>query len=182
METPKLSAVSWKHRKVLNLLLEDSRGQPFAAARAPRRDNLAATDCRHPGAKPMPAFAHNFAWLIGPFHRAAPTSVPIAQQVPARQDPKLERQAHIEARSAKRRRRGLASLTPFAARAPPKITLTGLYFRTLFLWPCMGKPPTKNFALARNVQVSIHETHGALLSRDLRIAVIDAESVARRHY
>jgi response regulator NasT len=38
----------------------------------------------------------------------------------------------------------------------------------------MGKPPTKIFALARNVQVSIHETHGALLSRDLRIAVIDA--------
>src|ERR1700719_1066413 len=50
-----------------------SRGQPFAAARAPRRDNLAATYGRHPGTKPVPALAHNFAWLIGPLHRAAPT-------------------------------------------------------------------------------------------------------------
>jgi hypothetical protein len=50
----------------------NSRGQPFAAARAPRRDNLAATDGRHPSTKPVPALAHDFAWLIGPLHRAAP--------------------------------------------------------------------------------------------------------------
>jgi hypothetical protein len=50
-----------------------SRGQPFAAARAPRRDNLAATDGRHPGTKPVPALAHKLAWLIGPLDRAAPT-------------------------------------------------------------------------------------------------------------
>jgi hypothetical protein len=50
-----------------------SRGQQFAAARAPRRDNLAATHGRHPGTKTVPALSHNFAWLIGPLHRAAPT-------------------------------------------------------------------------------------------------------------
>jgi hypothetical protein len=49
-----------------------SRGQPFAAARAPRRDNLATAHGRHPGTKPVPALSHNFAWLIGPLHRAAP--------------------------------------------------------------------------------------------------------------
>jgi len=50
-----------------------SRGQPFAAARAPRRDNFAATHGRHPGTKPVPALSDNFAWLIGPLHSAAPT-------------------------------------------------------------------------------------------------------------
>src|SRR5580704_7023030 len=33
--------------------------------------------------------------------------------------------------------------------------------------------PGENHALARNVQESVHKTHGASLSRDLRIAVID---------
>jgi hypothetical protein len=49
-----------------------SRRKPFTAACAARRDNLAATHARHPGAKPVPALAHKLAWLIGPLHRAHP--------------------------------------------------------------------------------------------------------------
>jgi hypothetical protein len=36
--------------------------------RAPRRENLAAALGRHARAKSVPAFAHQFARLIGPFH------------------------------------------------------------------------------------------------------------------
>jgi hypothetical protein len=36
-----------------------------------------------------------------------------------------------------------------------------------------GRTTGENHALARNVQESVHKPHGASLSRDLRIAVID---------
>ena len=44
------------------------RTKPFASARPPRRQHLAATCGCHPRAKAMTAFAHQFARLIGPFH------------------------------------------------------------------------------------------------------------------
>ena len=60
-----------------------SRRKPFTAARAARRDNLAATHARHPGAKPVPALAHKLAWLICPLHRAAPISIKLPDGAPA---------------------------------------------------------------------------------------------------
>jgi hypothetical protein len=49
--------------------LSRSGTQRFAAARAPRPQNLAAAFTRHARAKAMAAFAHEFARLIGAFHR-----------------------------------------------------------------------------------------------------------------
>jgi len=43
--------------------------QPFAAACAARRQNLAAAFTHHARAKAMAALAYEFARLIGPFHR-----------------------------------------------------------------------------------------------------------------
>src|ERR1700689_3573359 len=45
-----------------------SRTEPLAALRAPGRQHPAAALGRHPGAKAVTAFAHQFARLVGPFH------------------------------------------------------------------------------------------------------------------
>jgi hypothetical protein len=83
IETLALFDVSSEHRKETSKILErsskDSRGKPFAAARAPRRNNFTASHGRHPGTKPVPALAHKLARLVGPLHRAAPIPVPITQ-------------------------------------------------------------------------------------------------------
>jgi hypothetical protein len=42
--------------------------QALAAAGAARSDHLAAANCRHSGAKAMPALAHQFTGLISPLH------------------------------------------------------------------------------------------------------------------
>jgi hypothetical protein len=46
----------------------NSGGQALAAAGPAGRNHFTATDRRHPGAKAMPALAHQFAWLISPLH------------------------------------------------------------------------------------------------------------------
>src|SRR5580704_9464762 len=45
-----------------------SRTEPLAALRPPSRQHPAAAFGRHPGAKAVTAFAHQFARLVGPFH------------------------------------------------------------------------------------------------------------------
>src|SRR5580693_4456894 len=45
-----------------------SRTEPLAALRPPGRQHPAAALGRHPGAKAVTAFAHQFARLVGPFH------------------------------------------------------------------------------------------------------------------
>src|SRR6202023_1681547 len=45
-----------------------SGAQSLATARAPGRDHLAAARGCHAGAETVPAFAHQFARLIGPLH------------------------------------------------------------------------------------------------------------------
>jgi hypothetical protein len=83
LETLVCFDVSSEHRKATSKIFvapsKESRREPFAAAGAPRRDNLAASHGGHPGTKPMPALTHKLAWLVGPLHRAAPIMVPITQ-------------------------------------------------------------------------------------------------------
>jgi hypothetical protein len=45
-----------------------SRTELFAPLRAPQIHDSAAALGRHTGAKSVAALAHQFAWLIGPFH------------------------------------------------------------------------------------------------------------------
>jgi hypothetical protein len=58
------------HGRCARLTSAPLRAEPLTTARTARINDLAAAFGRHAGAKPMPAFAHQFARLISPLHRS----------------------------------------------------------------------------------------------------------------